>query len=63
MTAIEKKQQLIEKDQQIPESYYDDVNNLLDTILTAQEANRRKRFKQLLSETSAKYKAVWEALA
>lgn len=63
MTAPEKKQQLIEKVQQIPESYYDDINSILDTILTAQESIRREQFERLLSETSAKYKAVWKALA
>ncbi|WP_461074362.1 hypothetical protein [Spirosoma flavus] len=63
MTAQEKKQQLVEKVQQIPESYYDDVNKMLDAIMSNQEADRRKRFEQLLAETSAKYKAVWEALA
>ncbi|WP_338874308.1 hypothetical protein WBJ53_01670 [Spirosoma sp. SC4-14] len=63
MTALEKKQQLIEKVQQIPESYYDDINSILDTILTAQESIRREQFERLLSETSAKYKAVWKALA
>ncbi|MBD2699942.1 hypothetical protein IC229_04805 [Spirosoma sp. BT702] len=63
MTAQEKKQQLVEKVQQIPESYYDDVNTLLDTILSNQETQRRERFEQLLTKTSVKYKAVWEALA
>ncbi|MBN8824976.1 MULTISPECIES: hypothetical protein [unclassified Spirosoma] len=63
MTTTEKKQLLIEKVQQIPESYYDDINQLLDTILADQEIHRRKRFEQLLTETSTKYKAVWEALA
>lgn len=63
MTALEKKQQLVEKVQQIPETYYDDINTMLDAILSNQETHRRERFEQLLAETSVKYKAVWEALA
>lgn len=63
MTAQDKQQQLIEKVQRIPEGYYDDVSQLLDTILSAEETHRRERFEQLLTETSVKYKAVWEALA
>jgi len=62
MTSLEKKQQLIEKVQAIPDRYYDDVSGLLDTIL-ATEHQRDERFRKLLAETSAKYKAVWEALA
>ena len=62
MTTQEKKQQLIQKVQEIPDHYYDDVNEILDTIL-ATEKQRSERFEKLLTETSVKYKAVWEALA
>lgn len=63
MTALEKKQQIIEKVEQIPETYYDDVNKVLDAMLTQKEADRKERFEKLLAETSVRYKAVWEALA
>lgn len=62
MTTLEKKQKLVEKVQMVPENYYDDLNQLLDTILTS-EQHRKERFEELLAKTSTKYKAVWEALA
>ena len=62
MTTLEKKQKLVEKMQMIPENYYDDLSQLLDSIL-ASEKQRNEKFDELLAKTSMKYKAVWEALA
>jgi hypothetical protein len=62
MSALEKKEELIRKVQAIPASAYDDLAKVLDVILS-EEQQRQTRFDQLLSETSVKYKAVWEALA
>lgn len=62
MSTLEKKQKLVEKMQMVPENYYDDLNQLLDTILIS-EKQRNEKFDELLAQTSVKYKAVWEALA
>ena len=62
MTTLEKKQKLVDKLQMVPENYYDDLNQLLDTIL-ASEKQRNEKFDELLAKTSVKYRAVWEALA
>ncbi|GAB4020743.1 hypothetical protein GCM10028808_63330 [Spirosoma migulaei] len=56
------KQKLVKKMQMVPENYYDDLNQLLDTIL-ASEKQRNEKFDELLAKTSIKYKAVWEAFA
>jgi hypothetical protein len=62
MGALEKKEELLRKVQAIPASAYDDLAKVLDAMLS-EEQQRHARFEQLLSETSVKYKAVWEALA
>jgi ribosomal protein L16 Arg81 hydroxylase len=62
MTMLEKRQQLIQRVQEIPDSTVDEINTLLDAMLE-QKKERDERFSKLLTETSKKYKAVWEALA
>ena len=46
----------------IPENYYVDLSQLLDSIL-ASDQQRNEKFDELLAKTSMKYKTVWEALA
>ena len=62
MTALEKKQKLIDKIQELPDHFIDEANSALDAILE-KEQQRKEQFDRLLKVTSEQYKVVWKALA
>jgi len=63
MTALEKKQMIIQKIQDMPDELIDDITNLIQYVQEQQQLSRKERFEKLLNETNEKYKKVWVALA
>ncbi|MDX2303104.1 MAG: hypothetical protein NW226_09900 [Microscillaceae bacterium] len=63
MTVIEKKQQIIQKIQEMPDNLLDDMLKILEDLSSKKEKNTDSDFEKYLQETTEKYRKVWEALA
>lgn len=63
MTVIEKKQQIIQKIQEMPDNLLDDMLKMLEDLSSKKEKNTDSDFEKYLQETTEKYRKVWEALA